>query len=47
MEIPIKMEIFISFLSNLKDIANPNNKSKITPNNTYNPIEKPEIKLKK
>lgn len=47
MEIPIKMKIFISFLSNLKETANPNNKSKIAPNNTYNPTEKAEIKLKK
>jgi hypothetical protein len=47
MDIPIKMKIFISLLSNLKDSANPNTKSKIAANNTYNPIEKPEIKLKK
>ncbi|MBK5445063.1 hypothetical protein JFU13_19085 [Peribacillus sp. TH24] len=47
MEIPIKMNIFISFLRSLKDITNPNSKSKIAQNNTYNPTEKEEIKLKK
>jgi hypothetical protein len=47
MEIPINIKTFFSFFRSLKDIAKPKNKSKIAPNNTYNPIENPEIKLKK
>jgi len=46
MEILIRIKIFISFLNNFKDIAKPNNKSKIAPNSTYNPMEKPDIKLR-
>lgn len=47
MEILIKMNMFLSFLSNLNEMAKPNSKSKTAPNKIYNPIEKAAIKLRK